>query len=113
MRMDRDAQQYVKVGVTKDDADPTDDLTVQMAIVVEGTRPSSYTTASWASSTFTQGGKTYRYAQLLVAGSSGAATGSQDVTLSPSSYPARFDVYVKVTDFPEVPVFEAGVLTVV
>lgn len=112
MRMDRDAQQYVKVGVTKDSADPGDDLSVAIAIVAEGTRPDSYTTASWAGDTFTQGGKTYRYAQLLVAGSSDAETGSQDVTLSPSSYPARFDVYVKVTDFPEVPVFDAGVLTV-
>lgn len=113
MRMDRDGQQYVKVGVTKDDADPGTSLTVAMAIVAEGTRPSSYTTAAWAGSTFTQGGKTYRYAQLLVAGSSDAATGSQDVTLTPSSYPARFDVYIKITDTPEIPVVDAGVLTVV
>jgi hypothetical protein len=113
MNLYRGSQQYVRVPVSADGADPGTSLTVNMAIVAEGTEPDLDTdliAADWGVTT-TSGGNTYRYAQLLAAGSTDAATGAQDITLSPAGT-GRYDVYVKVTDFPETPMLHAGVVRV-
>lgn len=115
MRLDRDSQQYVKVGVSKNRADPGPSLTVAIAIVPKGTRPAEddFISGTWATTTFTSGGAVHRHAMILVAGSEDAATGAQDLTLTPTSYPAWFHVFVKVTDVPEVPVERVGALAVI
>ena len=75
---------------------PTAD-TVQFAFPATGVAPSSWFSGSWE----TVGGSTY-FARCLVGPSGGV------VTLAAGNY----DVYIKITDSPEVPVRKVGTLTV-
>lgn len=90
--------EYVRVAIaTSPAADPTSD-NIQMAFPVTGVNP---VLGDWKSATWETDGTTY-YARCLV----GPAPGV--VTLAEGLY----DVYVKVTDNPEVVVRQTGALAI-
>ena len=83
--IDRDSVEYLHVPIsTPDDADLS---AVQMAVVATSTRPAG---GDWADATWND---TTREATLLV---------------GPYGTPGVRSVWVRVTDNPEVPVFNAG-----
>lgn len=84
-------KEYVFVPVTVDGATPDTGLTVEVAIPSEGVDPSSWVTATWDSGR----------ARVLV-GSGG------DFELSAG----RYDVWVRITDSPELTARNAGLLIV-
>lgn len=90
------SKQYVRVPVRDlTGADPTVDA-VAMAFPEPGTEPTTFYTGSWV---------TIRgaYNALCLVGTGGA------VALTPGFY----DVYVKITDNPEVPVLRSGLMEVI
>lgn len=96
--------EYVRVAVSAEEdgvaVDPTGD-TVQMAFPAQGVAPvaGDWKAATWETDATTE--PDTRYARCLV-GPGGT------VTLAAGFY----DVYVKVTDAPEVPILKAGQLRV-
>lgn len=94
------SKEYVRVKVSASEAgaavDPTTD-TVVMAFPVHGVAP---VTGDWKAASWETAGSAF-YARCLV-GPSGT------VTLAVGSY----DVWVKVTDSPEVPAIKAGQLKI-
>lgn len=95
--------EYVRIRIVAEKngafIDPTPD-TVQFSFPATG-NPTTWSAGSWETDTDTLGNKVY-YARCLV-GPLGT------VTLTAGKY----DVWVKITDNPEIPVINAGRLTVV
>ncbi len=93
LQISSQSKQYVRVPVTAS-SDPTHDA-VAWAIVPPGTEPSTFVTGDWQTI-----GSTF-YARVLV----GPGT---SLVLSRGLY----EMFVKVTDTPEIPILRAGVLEV-
>lgn len=87
----------VKSGVA---ADPTADG-VQFSFPSEGTDPVTWYVGSWETVTSALGVSTY-YARCLVGPSGGVV----------NLVTGKYDIWVKVTDSPEIPVLNAGTLVV-
>ncbi len=101
LRLQRDSLEYVRVPIAATEAgttvNPTGDA-VALAAPAAGQPPVTYVAGSWETATIN--GVTTYYARALF------GTGGLDLAVG------FYDLYVKITDSPEIPVILAGGLEI-
>lgn len=87
--MDRDSKEYLHVPITTPAGVTLAADAVEVAVLVKGTRPIE---ADWQPAPF--------------------ANGEATLLLGPALEPGQYRVWVRITDAPEAPLLQAGLLTI-